>query len=286
MIPSKEELEILVQEMPTTKIAEKFNVSKQTIICWLKKNNLEVKPRGYWNKFHTKYKYNSEVFINEDETSYYLLGVFMTDGCQKRNTVSLSSADYDWLSQIRDLICKELPLQKEESKCHRLNVRDFRIRDWLFSKGCIPRKSLILKFPDVPEKYLPDFLRGCIDGDGSVSHKLYMRDKLRKPRHFYSTHWTLASASKSFIDSWVEILKSKNIGYNIITKLPGTVNSKINGRKIEHKNTYYMLQSGHKSARDFLKWVYYPGHALSLDRKKNKAEEIISYYDNKVIGKI
>lgn len=34
--------------------------------------------------------------------------------------------------------------------------------------GVYPRKSLIIKFPEVPKKYLPDFIRGVFDGDGSV----------------------------------------------------------------------------------------------------------------------
>jgi intein/homing endonuclease len=32
----------------------------------------------------------------------------------------------------------------------------------------LPRKSLIVKFPVVQDEYLPDFIRGVFDGDGSV----------------------------------------------------------------------------------------------------------------------
>jgi intein-encoded DNA endonuclease-like protein len=42
----------------------------------------------------------------------------------------------------------------------------------LINLGCVPNKSLILKFPteeQVPEKFLSHFIRGFFDGDGSVT---------------------------------------------------------------------------------------------------------------------
>ena len=38
----------------------------------------------------------------------------------------------------------------------------------LYSKGCIPNKSLVLKFPDIPQELKRHFIRGYFDGDGSV----------------------------------------------------------------------------------------------------------------------
>lgn len=49
-IPKKEDLEKLLWEIPTTKIAEKFKVSDKTIEKWAKKYNLSKPPRGYWSR--------------------------------------------------------------------------------------------------------------------------------------------------------------------------------------------------------------------------------------------
>lgn len=49
-IPSKEELEKLIWEMPSTKIALKFNVSDKSIEKWCKKYQIIKPQRGYWQK--------------------------------------------------------------------------------------------------------------------------------------------------------------------------------------------------------------------------------------------
>lgn len=46
------------------------------------------------------------------------------------------------------------------------------LADWLINIGCTPKKSLTMIFPQVPDKYLPDFLRGVVDGDGWISMHL------------------------------------------------------------------------------------------------------------------
>ena len=55
----------------------------------------------------TKYNYNLNVLTNEDSLSYYILGVFMSDGFIKhagKNTYSssLGSKDKEWLESIKN----------------------------------------------------------------------------------------------------------------------------------------------------------------------------------------
>ena len=68
-----------------------------------------------------KYKYNLNTFYNLDALSYYLLGVYMTDGNiwvskanPKTKMVRLCSKDLDWLSLIRDSVCNELPIKQKK----------------------------------------------------------------------------------------------------------------------------------------------------------------------------
>lgn len=48
--PSKEELEKLIWEKPTTKIAENFGVSDKAVEKWCKSYMISKPPRGYWTK--------------------------------------------------------------------------------------------------------------------------------------------------------------------------------------------------------------------------------------------
>lgn len=48
--PSKEELEIMLWEMPTIRIAKKYGVSDKAVEKWAKQYDLKKPPRGYWAK--------------------------------------------------------------------------------------------------------------------------------------------------------------------------------------------------------------------------------------------
>lgn len=49
------------------------------------------------------------------------------------------------------------------------SVYNEQIYDSLVTHGVTPRKSMTIQFPDVPEPYMRHFIRGCWDGDGSIS---------------------------------------------------------------------------------------------------------------------
>ena len=48
--PSKEDLEKIIWEKPTTKIAEDFGVSDKAVEKWCKSYKISKPPRGYWTK--------------------------------------------------------------------------------------------------------------------------------------------------------------------------------------------------------------------------------------------
>ena len=66
--------------------------------------------------------------------------------------------------------------------------------------GLYPNKSLTLKFPNIPNKFLSHFIRGVFDGDGSKIVK-------------YKNKITITSGSRSFIYSLSEMLLNIDI-YN------------------------------------------------------------------------
>lgn len=48
--PSKEELEVLINQLPVSTIAKKYNVSDKAVLKWCKKFQIKTKGRGFWSK--------------------------------------------------------------------------------------------------------------------------------------------------------------------------------------------------------------------------------------------
>ena len=107
----------------------------------------------------------------------YLLGFILADGCIIQGIYKGYSDSLKFGVQLRDVdIIKKI--KKELSSDHKIsvvkNAAHFCIAsrslvDDLKSHNISYRKSLREKLPLVPHKYVRDFIRGIIDGDGSLS---------------------------------------------------------------------------------------------------------------------
>lgn len=67
----------------------------------------------------------------------------------------------------------------------------------LESMGISANKSLTIPFPEVPDEYLPSFIRGVIDGDGWVQRNGYVMN--------------ITTASKSFAEGLFRVLLTWNL---------------------------------------------------------------------------
>src|SRR5260221_1650532 len=221
-----------------------------------------------------KYNYNEDIFYNNDDISYYLLGVFMTDGCVSKNRLSLSSKDTDWLESIKNLICKDLSLIKASkvNDNYAIFILNKNITKWFIKNNCVERKSAILEFPpNIPEKYIPDFLRGVIDGDGSIQDPSSVTDKRRASRV------CIYSASKRFMEQIADIYDKWNIKYNILECQKAGSKGEIRGNSFERKLSVYRItvqsQEAYKLAKILCKNTNID--SISLERKFIKYKNII-----------
>jgi hypothetical protein len=224
-------------------------------------------------KYNQKHIYNISCFTNENAISYYLLGAFMTDGGVDRNLykIHLTSADLDWLELIRNYICPTLKISKHDN-AYRLKIYNKEITKWFLDHGCIPAKSLTLIFPKIPIEYLADFIRGCIDGDGSIGSYSYTKTKGEKQYHYKTKICYLCSASFNFIEPIYNILNS--LGFIGSLKEQKKKDGIINNRIIPYKNKIYRLTFSGKKTIKFLNWIYYSNHELSMPRKLLLANKI------------
>ena len=120
------------------------------------------------------------------------------------------------------------------------------------NKGCVPQKSLIIKFPSydiVPKELIRHFIRGYFDGDGSISctdktHSLCVLGTLDMIEHI---------CYESGIPRKIYISKSPN------------------------NSTYRILLDDKRDSLIFLHYLY-DDCEIYLDRKYNKCKLLIDYF--------
>lgn len=118
----------------------------------------------------------------------------------------------------------------------------------LIKLGCIPRKSLILKFPGtniIPNEFLHHFMRGYTDGDGS----LYITNN--------NFHISLLG-TKEFL---TDFIKKTNLPERTLYK----------NNKNNKSNCYFFMYSG-KNAEQLADFLY-KNATIFLTRKHKKLQQ-------------
>jgi hypothetical protein len=107
----------------------------------------------------------------------YFLGLLFADGNNHTNVLRLSLQEQD--SYLVEALKQEMSFDgplitiKRKKDHHKLRVGveicSTKLCRDLSALGCVPRKSLILRFPtDIPDRLMSHFCRGYFDGDGHV----------------------------------------------------------------------------------------------------------------------
>ncbi len=199
----------------------------------------------------------NEKFLDEwSPEMAYVLGFWFADGYmrhEKSYRVIFNSKDYHLLLQIRkSLRSNYLIYRRKDGTGHQLTLYSKQMYLKLLTLGGKRCKSKTVKFPQIPDKYLPDFLRGYFDGDGSVFYTTYIHTKTKRPRTELRSNFT--SGNPKFLESLQNILANK-LGF--ITKKIGSYN-KGASRKLGY-GTYDTLE--------LLRFIYYPDYPIGLKRK-------------------
>lgn len=138
-----------------------------------------------------KYKYNWNFFENDSEELYYFLGFVAADGylSSQEIEIGLGEKDLYLLEKFRDLIVPDKPIyRKERTNSYTLKIScksklpNFKEFFYMLSN----KKHKEMSFPNIPNKYIKDFIRGYVDGDGTIDttkgyrgNKVYVGPRLR-----------------------------------------------------------------------------------------------------------
>lgn len=215
--------------------------------------------------------------IIDTEEKAYWLGFMYADGyvSQRKNQVSfvvelcLQGEDLQHLYKFKDSLKSNIIPTKKKTKCngkeyeaYRFAVSRSKMYKDLISKGCVERKSLILEFPsyDIFENknLIRHFIRGYVDGDGTVSEYSDLKHPHRKSKTFFGVLGT-----ENFLEGILKYFDESNIDYGKRSIYVGQ------GSK---KNIFYLSKSTRKAYNiiDFL----YSDCTIYLERKYKKYLDI------------
>lgn len=149
-----------------------------------------------------KYHINQDYFKTWSSNMAYMLGFWFADGCiygGKMFDITTHTKDKYILKQFAKELQYEGNIQDYvDRQAARINFSCVVIYDDIVALGGTERKSLTVRFPNVPDKYLADFVRGYFDGDGSVWNVKGNR-----------INTSFACGSKVFLDKLLIILRER-----------------------------------------------------------------------------
>jgi hypothetical protein len=209
------------------------------------------------------HKANVTFFDEWSDNMAYVLGFIAADGnigIKKRGmhlTIGLAIKDLDHLKSIQALLypngnilyCTKV-IGKRKYACCYMHIGSNYMCNRLISLGIMPRKSLTLTFPAVPDEYVKHFIRGYFDGDGTI---------FKDSTHSKSTWGLQMLGTKSFLISVSNIIDLKIKAIN-----PRNV------RKEKKNGKIFVIKYSTLDTIKICRWLY-SDSKMFLHRKYDKA---------------
>ena len=165
-----EAVRLYLSGLGTPEIAQKLNIAQTTARDYLLYHRIPFRAPNELTKCFMREDFFSVI---DTEEKAYFLGWLYSDGNVSKNlkTISLTvlSKDIDIIERLNNLVYDE-PRHYIYRKYVKLLMSRKRMSRDLVRLGCVPNKTLVLKFPtydQVPATLVHHFLRGYSDGDGS-----------------------------------------------------------------------------------------------------------------------
>lgn len=222
---------------------------------------------------------NEDYFKNWTAEMAYVLGFFAADGCltvnrQRGNKyIEFVSTDLEIMEKIKFALRSSHKISSRKRGqnwlvSYRLQIGSKVIYDSLVDLGFIPNKSKVLDFPEVPQAFLPHFIRGYFDGDGHCSFVVYQKKDRPRPARIVFSGFT--SGSEKFLRELQSILK----------KYAG-----ITGGSLHFGSNSYRLTFGIANSRKLFNFMYSDSESsIYLLRKFIKFRDILDKWGRSSVG--
>lgn len=242
-----------------TKIADILNIPENPIREFLRTERL---LRGIGR---TKLYSCNENYFHDITTEHqaYWLGVLFADGNVSKRIetqsghVTLSSKDTNWIELFKQDVNYTGKIYEETHKVFQKTISKVTINsDTMFNDlvelGCIPKKSLVIRIPAIPDELIRHFIRGYFDGDGTVG--VY---KNSSKENTYTLRSSFCSGSKEFLEAVMCYLPTNNRSV----------------KEVQNRNLYKINLSVNDSI-SLYKYLY-TDSTICLQRKKDKFESFM-----------
>ena len=215
-------------------------------------------------RFQRKYNVNNSFFKIWTHEMAYILGFWFADGHITGDIFCISQKTEDEyiLEEMLDCMSSNYPIYKNgKQSC--FMIRSKEIVNSIKLLGGNECKSLTAKMPYIPSEYLPDFLRGLWDGDGSITKQFN--------RKSYST--TLTSGSRQFVKQLQKELINNISGFkggSITTSISKKGKKMPHGKMLKKDSIYYSLCLSTNDTKRLGKYMYPLNCTIKLLRKATK----------------
>lgn len=240
-------------------IISHYNISRRQYSNILKLNNINKKHKNI------KYNFNEDYFETIDtEDKAYFLGFIVADGCVSTlsNAIQITQKEPDILYLFKKYINYEGNLFKRSNRdCFDIKVSSHKMKKDLSNIGILPNKTMVIKYPIIPENLENHFMRGVFDGDGCISIHKDKRDNSERGQV------NICSGSIDFISTYVDKL----------VEYCGVKRNKIRCPS----GTYNVIDWGGLSDVEKLYSWFYKDATVFLERKKKTFDAVIDIHSNK-----
>ncbi len=165
-------------------------------------------------------KVNTSFFKKWSSEMAYVLGFFAADGSMVKNNrgahyIEFQITDKCILQKIRasvgstHVISEKKQYNKNHKKLYRIQIGSKEICNDLVSLGFTPAKTHNMSWPDIPNEFTGDFIRGYFDGDGNVYFRKHFAKDRQKERWVFSSGFT--SGCRDFLESLLLVLRTNGI---------------------------------------------------------------------------
>lgn len=238
-------------------VAARVGCSAITILRRLRRFGIAARPRGpRLTRPRTSGAWSADLA--------WVVGLITTDGSLSIDGrhLSVTSKDLDMLESVRRCLGLGNAITRASNSptgaCYRLQWSDRVFYRWLLELGLMPAKSLRLGPIAIPDVWFRDFVRGCIDGDGSIVTYVDRYNTFKKPEYVYTRLFvSIVSASPRFLE-WVR---------STVSRLMGLSGSLIVRRCPPH-NDIWCLKYAKRESLALLRCIYYDPGVSSLRRKR------------------